>query len=79
MGFVIEKNVEIPSAGVTQKKYPLRELEVGDSFFVPGENAKAIGRVRNAAFQAGKVHGLAFTCRVVTESGVRGIRVWRTE
>jgi hypothetical protein len=41
MTIKIEKNVAIPKINVgggNQRKYPWYEMEVGDSFFVPGEN-----------------------------------------
>ena len=67
--FVIEKNVPIP-LGHAAAKYPLREMEIGDSFFVPG-----IGKASDfsASYMAGKRLGRKFTIRAVEG----GIRVWR--
>ena len=68
--FKIEKAVPVPpkKGGGRAPKYPYRDLEVGDSFFVPG--IKTTG-----ASDAGKRLGLKFTQRRVDG----GMRVWRVE
>lgn len=70
--FLIEK--EIPPAPIQRPaKYPFREMEIGDSFFVVGVPMTCI-------------HGCArrhrprrFICRSTRENDIQGIRVWRTE
>ena len=76
-GFSIEKGVPIPeSRGGGRGKYPFREMEIGDSFFVAGKStAKFSAHVHHHR----KRHGLKFTTRTVTEDGVKGVRIWRTE
>jgi hypothetical protein len=81
--YKIEKGVPVPPIvrkGVTHKtKYPWREMEVGDSFFVPRPDGKDVkimqtcfsGKKRAARF------GIRTKTRQWTENGVLGIRVWR--
>lgn len=57
-------------------KYPLREMEVGDSFLLPlvdGSVAVTRSRVSGRAAQVGKDLGRKFVTRVVEG----GVRVWR--
>ena len=70
-GISITKGLPTPHRG--RAKYPFRDMEVGDSFFVRG--ASVIG-----------LHGCArrhrpkrFTCRTLVENGVAGVRVWRIQ
>lgn len=71
--FKIEKNVEIPggagSVGV-RNRYPFPDMEVGDSFFVPGEQGSKAGP---AAHTWGRVHGRKF----MTQKEGDGVRIWR--
>jgi hypothetical protein len=59
----IEKNVPMPS----RAKYPLGQMEIGDSFFVPGGTQTKITGAFNPH------HPKKFSCR--TQDG--GVRVWR--
>lgn len=52
-------------------KYPLRQLAVGESFFVPGIHVNDICK-RTYAFKP-----LRFRSRTVVRNGVQGVRVWR--
>lgn len=79
---MIEKNIPIPSKpqgrggpGPRQPKYPWRELEVGDSFWLPDEpdHKTLVSRVSACMTHQRKANGLEFTMR--TEGA--GIRVWR--
>ncbi len=56
--------------------YPVRKLEIGQSFFIPGGTYAS---AYDAAKYTAKKHNRKFAIRVRTESGVRGVRVWRTE
>lgn len=40
--FVIEKNIPIPNPGTRGSGFPLREMEVGDSFVVPYSQVSSI-------------------------------------
>ena len=72
MNYEVEKGIEIPGGG--KKKYPWDEMEVGDSFFIPG-----LGEVpRNIASSAPthrKKRGEKYTTRKVEG----GYRIWRTK
>jgi hypothetical protein len=76
-GIQIDKGVPVPEPKGPRARYPLKYMEVGDSFFVPDTAAK-INPVRRAASWATKTYApKRFTARTVTESGIRGVRVWR--
>lgn len=64
----LEKGVPLP---VARQKYPYKEMEVGDSFFV---NGGGIQNVCNQNYRMGKKLGMSFIAR--KENG--GVRVWRT-
>ncbi len=68
--FEIEKNVPPPrnTAGVPAK-YPWREMEIGDSFFVPENKAPK----KMQTYRMGKELGRKFSYASVEG----GIRVWR--
>lgn len=79
--FRIEKGVPIPlqqsRGGGRPPKYPLRDMAVGDSFFVPCEDGNR-ERIRNS------INGCATSVRrtlpslgIMTRSQPGGVRVWR--
>ena len=52
-------------------KYPLRQLQVGESFFAPAV-------VNNGTFYGpAKRIGIKIAVRMAIEGGVKGVRVWR--
>lgn len=73
----IDKDVPIPAPGSSRAGrlpvYPLRSMEVGDSFYIKGNAAKRES-VRSAAYHHARTHGGKYTCR----SDEFGVRVWRT-
>lgn len=73
--FPITAAIPIPAPrDVFVRKYPLRDMAVGESFFVPGVHQRQIGAsIRYATCDCRK-----FATRRVTENGVRGLRIWRT-
>lgn len=78
--YEIDRGVEIPAPNIHNRNsriYPFREMEIGDSFLVPGnENKKALqARVGSAACYYGKRNNSRF----VTRSVEGGVRVWRVE
>lgn len=79
--FEIEKGVPIPRGGSGRpRKYP-RDLDVGDSFFVPAQDAQDANGIRNSiggTFRR-SASGIRITTRVLTEGGQLGVRVWRVE
>ena len=72
--YKIEKGIPVPGP---RGSYPLGQMEVGDSFFVPladGDKAKRAG-IRSGMYVAAKRLGCRFTVRAVDG----GLRVWRVE
>ena len=75
--FAIEKDIAIPEStrpSARSSKYPLREMEVGDSFFIPNvvtedELKKARGAIASAAKTA--------KCKTTTRPMDGGLRVWK--
>lgn len=54
-------------------KYPLKDMEIGDSFFAPGRKSNSVSA------SIARAYPKKFTRREVTENGVVGVRVWRIE
>lgn len=90
--FTVESGVAIPkqkrnTAGLRPRarKFPIMEMEVGDSFFaggyVPTKNGPKPPHFK--FFQTSNLTrqrpGTKWTLRTVTESGVLGVRVWRVK
>lgn len=68
---VIDKNVPFPPSKAN-KRYPLNEMEIGDSFFVASDRKLFEG--------SGALHAQRpkkFTVRRTTEKDTPGFRVWR--
>lgn len=72
MNYPIEKGIQGPIIRV-RRFYPYNEMEVGDSFFVPG--AKISHVTACSTYHARHNPGKRFTAR--TMEG--GVRVWRVE
>ena len=70
MAIKVDKGIPIPK-WQQRRKYPWREMKVGDSFFVAGE--KDTHRMASAANGIRKLLKMEFVTR--TEKG--GVRVWR--
>lgn len=68
--YKIESGIPIPAHG--KSKYPWLDLEIGQSFEVPGAKHSTLG---SSASLAGKRYGRKFTARATGS----GVRVWRTE
>ncbi|XWN29940.1 MAG: hypothetical protein ROR55_20960 [Devosia sp.] len=64
-----------------KSRYPLAELDVGQSFFVASDPPEMQGQHqrRMSALVVGhsRRNGGKFATRRVTEDGVPGVRVWR--
>ena len=75
-GYTIESGILIPKAKKTGSWDILKLLEVGQSFFIGGEDANI--KARQAYQSAIKTHRIKVTQRSVTENGVDGVRIWRT-
>lgn len=53
-------------------KYPWRQMQVGDSFFVAGRTSRCICK------DASAYRPMRFRTKTVIVNGERGVRVWRT-
>lgn len=76
MQYRIEKDIPLIKKGVTDSnppKYPFKEMEVGDSFFVA--NQVICGKAYLSAHAYGRYHGQRFAGRNVEG----GLRIWRLE
>ena len=81
MAYKIETGIDLPSpvSAPGKPKYPWREMQMGDSFFVPLANGDAIERLRNRMANSARYawksgHG-EFTTRTIDG----GVRVWKTK
>lgn len=72
MSIGIEKNVPLPTFG-QRKIYPLKEMEVGDSFLE--DDLTKDNNLRNAASRCGRTYKRKYTVRRDGD----GLRCWRTE
>ena len=70
--YEIEKGIAVtqPRRG-RPSKYPVKEMKVGESFFVP----KATSEFQRSVSQLGRRAGVKLSSRVVDG----GVRVWRIE
>lgn len=81
----IEKNVQMPSMYKSGKqvrlKWPLNEMEVGDSILIPAKTKKqkyeTQRNVCTVVYNWKKWHGKDW--RFTTKAEDKGVRVWRTK
>lgn len=75
----IEKGIPIPPpTSQGNVKYPWREMEVGDSFFVSAKTPKDCSRMQSGFGASWKrFKPMKFTSRIENEGA--GVRVWRIE
>lgn len=73
---ILTSHIQLPElgrrSGGRPPAYPLRIMEVGQSFFTPHAKPQTIGTTRIA-----DETGFKFAKRTVTEDGVTGTRCWR--
>lgn len=67
--YEIEANVPLPEEK-SKHNYPYEQLQVGESFLVPGGNMNLLCNYNNTR---GKKLGMKFVCRKEGD----GVRVWR--
>lgn len=74
MAFEIEKGVPLPQTPKRGRPriYPFRDMAVGDSVFVEG-NEVIIQRARDSAYRIGSLNAMSF----YTEVNDNGVRIWR--
>lgn len=73
--FTVDKGIPCPTAGIGIAKYPWATMEVGDSFFVPGDPRVLALRLQAAASKERTRTGKRYTGR----RQVDGVRIWRAE
>ena len=86
-GIEIEDDIPVPPGSdrrSVERKYPLAELKVGQSFFLPLEEGDDLKRMANRLSQARQGYqkrneGVRFTQRMWEKDDVVGIRIWRVE
>ena len=72
----VDKNIPVPKPR-GKGRYPLRTMKVGESFFVPADDQQwTQNRLSSIAWA---IKGKKYRTKRVTEKGVDGVRVWRTE
>jgi hypothetical protein len=73
----IDKDKPMPNGFGVRAKYPFAQLDVRDSFFVPGKTTGGISS--SVANARARLPGRRFVSSTVTENGVTGVRVWRVQ
>ena len=75
MEIKIEKGVPLPSVGHDRRpsKYPIKDMQVGDSFFVPLEDDPIFTRARQTIYVSARRCGV----KVAVRKKEAGLRVWR--
>ena len=68
----VDKNIPIPR---NKHSYPLKDMEIGDSFFVEVKNNAEKHTVRSSVNYTGGLLGHKYATRSVEN----GIRIWRIE
>lgn len=71
MTIKIDPGVPLTTSG-TRRRYPFRDMAVGDSFFVPGMTCRDM---RGALSRAKRETGWRFATRRVDN----GLRIWKIE
>ena len=87
LGIEIEDDIPVPPGSdrrSVERKYPLSELKVGQSFFLPLEEGDDIKRMANRLGQARQTYqkkheGVRLTQRMWEKDEQIGIRIWRVE
>ena len=80
MRYKIERGVVIPPEKEVKadSKYPIEDMQIGDSFFVPALGAKSLRKLRSRVWAAATRRAAHFdikiTARIMPNTGVR---VWR--
>ena len=83
MAVTIDKGVPLPGrSSVRGSRWPWRGMKPGDSFFAAGyvqAPTQRVGKepVMNTSSPRQMCPGTTWATRLVTEDGVRGVRVWR--
>jgi len=77
--YIMLGEIPIPASkrgGFGQPKYPWSQLQIGQSFFVPGQTVKKFSGLASATARRMQVK---FVVRDLVHEGVAGVGVWRVE
>lgn len=79
---MIDKNIPAPAARAGRNRsteFPLREMEIGDSYFHAGafKSTNDSRAYRAAAIIQRRQKEYKFVGRATVENGVSGVRIWR--
>ena len=76
--FIVEKDIPVPEKSSRDRKYPLDQMEVGDSFLVPTDPAMTVSKLqKKASASVAYAHRTLGGRRFVTRQVEGGVRVWR--
>lgn len=78
MNMKIEKNIPIPPKRIGANAYPLKSMDIGDSFHVPVVKSE-VAKVRAGLIASVRYCKLQTAMNFVCRSVDGGLRVWRTE
>lgn len=77
--FDIEDDVEIPAPSASRaprpSKYPLREMEAGQSFFIAVPDAANVAKVQRSVTSS----AARWKIKIVSRKVEGGLRVWRKD
>lgn len=79
MSIEIETGVPIPDSAHGNARYPWKQMEVGNSFFIAATEAdlpKAARKLKSSANSQSK-NGRKFVSKTVNDQRECGVRVWR--
>lgn len=72
--FMVDKGIPVPAKAAGRPSvYPFATMEIGDSFFVPGDSRKLVNSLARTAHYHAQKSGKKFATRMADG----GARVWR--
>lgn len=82
--FPISKNIDIPGkpGRTKEKRFPLDQLDIGDSFFIPPNimlETETFTNLRSHINGYAQTARISITTRIRSEDGIIGMRVWRVQ
>lgn len=79
--FVVEHDVPLPDEFYKPRakvKYPIKDLELWDSFFVPGMTPRELKNATRIP-RSWLMEGQEFEFAAANKDGIEGARCWRTK
>lgn len=75
----IEKDIPLPERESAERRYPIADMDVDDSFFVPITPENEEGAIRSTLYSTARRLNVKVTLNKREEDGAIGIRCWRYE